>query len=49
MPGLPIRLDVLLLVPIQDAHDGSPGGYRKPKLRCLADAFEDRDCAELLE
>jgi len=34
-----------LLVPIQDAVDGSPRDYWWPKLRCLVDAYDDHDCA----
>jgi hypothetical protein len=37
-----------LLVPLQDAADGSVESYWRPKMRCLIEAFEDHHCAELL-
>ncbi|WP_161606118.1 phosphotransferase [Microlunatus speluncae] len=37
-----------LLVPFQDAHDGSSADYWWPKLQCLLAAFEDWDCDELV-
>jgi Phosphotransferase enzyme family len=37
-----------LLVPVQDARDGSRRDYWWPKMRCLIDAFEDWECADLL-
>ena len=37
-----------LLVPIQDAHDGSAPAYWTPKLTCLTEAFHDWDCQSLL-
>jgi hypothetical protein len=37
-----------LLVPLQDAADGSPPSYWLPKLRCLADAVRDWNCLDLL-
>jgi hypothetical protein len=56
-PGIPYealiddyRLGLVswLLVPFQDAHDGSPADYWWPKLQCLLAAFDDWDCQELL-
>jgi hypothetical protein len=38
-----------LLVPIQDAGDGSRRDYWWPKLQCLAAAYEDWCCEELLK
>lgn len=37
-----------VLMPVQDAHDGSARSYWEPKLSCLLDAFEDWECEELL-
>lgn len=37
-----------LLVPVQDAGDGSRRNYWWPKLKCLAAAYEDWRCDELL-
>jgi hypothetical protein len=37
-----------LLVPLQDAADGSPPSYWLPKLSCLADAARDWQCLDLL-
>jgi hypothetical protein len=37
-----------VLVPIQDAHDGAAASYWRPKITCLAEAFDDWDCATLL-
>lgn len=37
-----------VLVPIQDARDGSKPGYWQPKMRCLIDAFRDWNCQQLL-
>jgi hypothetical protein len=37
-----------LLVPVQDAHDGSVRDYWRPKMHNLIDAFTDWDCEELL-
>ena len=44
------RLGLLywLLVPVQDAHDGSRREYWWPKMRCLVAAYQDWECAELL-
>ena len=38
-----------LLVPVQDARDGSRPDYWWPKMQCLIDAYEDWQCAELLQ
>jgi thiamine kinase-like enzyme len=38
-----------LFGPVQDRADGSPQSYWWPKLRCLAAAYTDWRCAELLE
>ena len=37
-----------VLVPLQDAHDGAAPSYWLPKLECLAQAFDDWNCATLL-
>jgi thiamine kinase-like enzyme len=37
-----------LLVPVQDAGDGSSEGYWWPKMQCLMAAFQDWECAALL-
>lgn len=44
------RLAVLnwLLVPVQDAADGSRPSYWQPKMRCLIEAAEDHKVADLL-
>jgi thiamine kinase-like enzyme len=38
-----------LLMPVQDAADGSRKDYWWPKMQCLVAAFRDWRCAELLE
>jgi len=38
-----------LLVPLQDRYDGSDKTYWWPKMQCLAAAFRDWRCSELLE
>jgi len=38
-----------LLVPLQDRYDGSRKDYWWPKMQCLAAAFRDWRCSELLE
>jgi hypothetical protein len=43
-----IGLVYWILMPIQDAYDGSPIDYWWPKLQCLAAAFDDWDCRTLL-
>ena len=37
-----------LLIPVQDAADGAPRDYWWPKMQCLAAAFKDWRCADLL-
>lgn len=37
-----------VLVPVQDGGDGSPWSYCQPKISCLREAFEDWECAGLL-
>lgn len=37
-----------LLVPLQDRYDGAPKEYWWPKIQCLAAAFREWGCAELL-
>jgi hypothetical protein len=37
-----------LLQPLQDRQDGAPQDYWWPKMQCLAGAYRDFDCAELL-
>lgn len=37
-----------LLVPLQDRYDGAPKDYWWPKMQCLAAAFRDWGCVELL-
>lgn len=37
-----------LLMPVQDAADGSARDYWWPKMQCLLDAFQDWRCEELL-
>ena len=37
-----------LLVPLQDRYDGAPREYWWPKMQCLAAAFREWGCAELL-
>ncbi len=37
-----------ILVPLQDAHDGAAPSYWLAKLECLAQAFDDWNCATLL-
>jgi thiamine kinase-like enzyme len=43
-----IGLVYWILMPIQDAYDGSPVEYWWPKLQCLASAFDDWQCRDLL-
>lgn len=37
-----------VLMPVQDAADGSPPRYWRPKMRTLLDAYRDWRCADLL-
>ena len=37
-----------LLVPVQDASDGSRKEYWRPKMQCLVHAFQDWNCEALL-
>jgi hypothetical protein len=48
---LDYRLGVIewLFVPVQDRADGAGKDYWWPKLQCLAAAFQDLNCAELLK
>lgn len=43
-----LALAYWVLVPVQDAADGSPRRYWEPKLRCLLDAYTDHHVGELL-
>lgn len=44
------RLELIewFLIPLQDRNDGSPKDYWWPKMQCLASAFQDWHCLDLL-
>ena len=48
---LDYRLGVIewLFVPVQDRADGAGKDYWWPKLQCVAAAFHDLNCADLLK